>query len=77
MGLICKKCNVELRSIGTKTVNNEYIIRRRRCPKCGDSFKTIEIHEEMYNDTIGMMTSFSRFIRKSIEPGILETSDEK
>ena len=67
MGMKCKNCEVELRSLNTRTVNNEYILRKRKCPKCGLEFKTIEITEEAYNDTVGLVMTVSNFIRRSIQ----------
>lgn len=67
MALVCKKCNMEMRSISTKTVDNEYILRKKVCPTCKEGYKTIEIKEELYNDTFGFLNSLSSFLRRAMK----------
>ena len=66
MALLCKECNIELRSIGTKVINNEYITRKRVCPKCHTAIKTIEIKEDAYNETFGFVNSLTDFLKRAM-----------
>ena len=75
MAFICKSCNIEMKSKGTKTVDNEYIIRRRECPKCKASFKTIEIKEGAYNNTFGFINSLQELLVSSMKKAFDESKN--
>jgi len=63
MALKCPTCNIDMRSMGTKVVNNEYILRTKKCLTCGYKLRTIEIKEEVYNNTIGALSGITKFLR--------------
>lgn len=63
----CKDCDVELKSLYSKTVDNEYIVRTRKCPKCKNGFKTIEIKEDVYNESIGTWALLSQVLKNLLK----------
>jgi transcriptional regulator NrdR family protein len=67
MVLKCKECDIELKCPKTETVDNEYIIRKRKCPKCGLSFKTIEIKEDVYNEAVGTWSVLSQIMKNLLK----------
>jgi transcriptional regulator NrdR family protein len=66
MSLKCDDCNIDLRVRGSKQVNNTYIIRKKVCPQCKKETKTIEIKEDIYNNTFGFVTSLQNFLRTTL-----------